>query len=78
MDALKQIENFGDGDFRYGSSRLFGRLRTSQSRRPTSSAFSWFESYQAALGEFIGPSVDDRISIDVLDTSHDAFLEFLF
>src|ERR1700682_3610697 len=30
------------------------------------------------LSEFVGPSVDDRISIDLLDTAPDAFLEFLF
>jgi hypothetical protein len=30
------------------------------------------------LGEFVGPGVDNRVSIDVLDPTHDAFFEFVF
>ena len=30
------------------------------------------------LGELIGPGVDDWMAIDVVDASHDAFLEFVF
>ena len=29
------------------------------------------------LGEFVRPSVDDGVAIDVLDAEHDAFLELL-
>ena len=43
----------------------------------TRSAFPWFESYQA-LGELIGPGVDDWMAIDVVDAGHDALLEFVF
>ncbi len=28
------------------------------------------------LGELVGPSVDDWMAIDVVDTGHNAFLEF--
>ena len=31
-----------------------------------------------SLGEFVGPGVDDRMAIDVVDTGHDAVLEFVF
>src|SRR5579862_6366549 len=31
-----------------------------------------------SLGEFIGPGVDDRMAIDVIDTGDDALLEFVF
>src|ERR1700731_3701856 len=30
------------------------------------------------LGELVGPCVDDRVAINVLDTSRDALLELLF
>ena len=30
-----------------------------------------------ALGKSVGPCVDDRVAIDVVDTSHDAFLELV-
>ena len=29
------------------------------------------------LGELVGPSVDDRMAIDVVDTGHDALLELV-
>ena len=29
------------------------------------------------LGELVGPSVDDGMAIDVVDTGHDALLEFV-
>jgi hypothetical protein len=29
-------------------------------------------------GELIGPGVDDLMAIDVVDTGHDEFLEFVF
>ena len=30
------------------------------------------------LGKLIGPGVDDWMAIDVVDASHNAFLEFVF
>jgi hypothetical protein len=30
-----------------------------------------------SLGEFIGPSVDDWVAIDVIDAGHNALLEFV-
>jgi hypothetical protein len=29
------------------------------------------------LGKLVGPGVDDGVTIDVLDTGHDALFEFL-
>ena len=34
--------------------------------------------YHAALSSFIGPSVDDGMSVEFVHGSHDAILEFLF
>ena len=31
-----------------------------------------------SLGEFVGPSVDDRMAINIVDTSHDALLKLVF
>jgi hypothetical protein len=30
------------------------------------------------LGELVGPSVDNRMSVDIADAGHDALLEILF
>ena len=43
----------------------------------TRSAFPWFEFISGGIGELVGPSVDDGMAIDVVDTGHDALLEFL-
>src|SRR3954447_21973865 len=44
----------------------------------TRRSFPWFESYSGGLGKFVGPGMDDRMAVDVVDASHDARLQLVF
>ena len=57
-----------------GGSKSIRHLKSKARRlRPSPSPpFPKFRSYQAASGKLVGPSVDDWVSINVIDGSHDA------
>ncbi len=57
-------------------SRGIARL-SSLSTRPRRT-FPWFESFSGGLIEFVGPSVNDGMAIDVVDGSQNPLLQFLF